>query len=273
MKLYVGEKDYLQFFRNKMLFLLLPIIVPPMQKQIQILIIEDEFIIADYIEGCLINLGYEVAGICTHYEETITALHSLKPDIAIIDITLKGQKNGIDIGYYIMQNVNIPFVYASSHGDKNTVDKAKQTKPNAYLIKPFTEEDLYAVIEMALVNFGRRKIQVEAEEELIVINDGIFIKHKNKFIKLLLEELIYAEANDNYVNLYKADTHFTLKTTLLKLQEVLPPYFLRIQKSYIVNLHQLKSFDTEEVVVHNTTLPIGKSYNEALFEKLKIVKG
>ena len=244
-----------------------------MPKQVQILIIEDEFIIADYIQGCLINLGYNVAGICTNYDEAITALHNLQPDIAIIDITIKGQKNGIDIGNYIMQNLDIPFVYASSHGDKNTVDKARQTQPYAYLIKPFTEEDLYAVIEMALVNFAKQKIKVEPEEELIIVNDGIFIKHKNKFIKILLEELIYAEANDNYVNLFTADTHFTLKTTLLKLQEVLPHYFLRIQKSYIVNLHHLKSFDTEEVVVHNKTLPMGKSYSEALFEKLKIVKG
>jgi DNA-binding LytR/AlgR family response regulator len=244
-----------------------------MPKQIQVLIVEDEFIIADYIQGCLLNLGYKVDGICTSYDEAITALQNQQTDIAIIDITIKGDKNGIDIANYITANLDIPFVFASSHGDKGTIDKAKQTRPAAYLVKPFTEEDLYAAIETALVNFGNRKMKTETEEEIILINDGFFIRHKNKFIKILLEELLYAEANDNYVNLFTAETHYTLKTTLLKLQEVLPHYFLRIQKSYIVNLQQLKSFDTEEVVVHNKTLPIGKSYNEALFEKLKIVKG
>ena len=244
-----------------------------MPKQIQVLIVEDEFIIADYIQGCLVNLGYDVVGVCTSYDEAIAALQNHQPDIAIIDISIKGDKNGINIANHISEYLNIPFVFASSHGDKGTIDKAKQTKPAAYLIKPFTEEDLYASIETALVNFGNQKTKAETEEEIILINDGFFIRHKNKFIKILLEELLYAEANDNYVNLFTADTHFTLKTTLLKLQEVLPHYFLRIQKSYIVNLHQLKSFDAEEVVVHNKTLPIGKSYNEALFEKLKIVKG
>jgi two-component system, LytTR family, response regulator LytT len=244
-----------------------------MPKQIQILIVEDEFIIADYIQGCLVNLGYEVAGICCSYDEAVTALQNHQPDIAIIDITIKGEKNGIDIANHISQSLDIPFIFASSHGDKGTIDKAKQTSPAAYLIKPFTEEDLYAVIETALVNFSNQKINKEQEEEIIIIHDGFFIRHKNRFIKILLDELIYAEANDNYVNLFTADTHYTLKTTLLKLQEVLPQYFLRIQKSYIVNLHQLKSFDMEEVVVHNKTLPIGKSYSEALLEKLKIVKG
>ena len=244
-----------------------------MPKQIQVLIVEDEFIIADYIQGCLLNLGYEVVGICTNYEDAVAALQNYQPDIAIIDIGIKGDKNGIDIANYISDNLHIPFIFASSHGDKGTIDKAKQTRPAAYLIKPFTEEDLYAAIETALVNFGTQKIKTEPEEEIILINDGFFIRHKNKFIKILLEELMYAEASDNYVNLFTTETHFTLKTTLLKLQEVLPHYFLRIQKSYIVNLHQLKSFDSEEVVVHNKTLPIGKSYNEALFEKLKIVKG
>lgn len=244
-----------------------------MPKQIQVLIVEDEFIIADYIQGCLVNLGYDVVGICTNYDEAIVALQNHQPDIAIIDISIKGNKNGIDIANHITANLDIPFVFASSHGDKGTIDKAKQTRPAAYLVKPFTEEDLYAAIETALINFGSKKTKAEPEEEIILINDGFFIRHKNKFIKILLEELMYAEANDNYVNLFTADTHYTLKTTLLKLQEVLPHYFLRIQKSYIVNLHQLKSFDAEEVVVNNKTLPIGKSYNEALFEKLKIVKG
>ena len=244
-----------------------------MPKQIQVLIIEDEFIIADYIQGCLVNLGYEVAGICCTYDEAIVALQNHQPDIAIIDIGIKGDKNGIDIANHITANFDIPFIFASSHGDKGTIDKAKQTRPAAYLIKPFTEEDLYAAIETALVNFNKQKTNAEPAEEIILINDGFFIRHKNKFIKILLHELLYAEANDNYVNLFTADTHFTLKTTLLKLQEVLPHYFLRIQKSYIVNLQQVKSFDTEEVVVCDKTIPIGKSYNDALFEKLKIVKG
>lgn len=244
-----------------------------MPKQIQVLIVEDEFIIADYIQGCLVNLEYDVAGICSTYDEAVAALQNYQPDIAIIDITIKGEKNGIDIANHISQSLDIPFIFASSHGDKGTVDKAKQTRPAAYLIKPFTEEDLYAAIETALVNFSNEKTNREQDEEIIIIHDGFFIRHKNRFIKILLDELIYAEANDNYVNLFTADTHYTLKTTLLKLQEILPHYFLRIQKSYIVNLHQLKSFDMEEVVVHNKTLPIGKSYSEALLEKLKIVKG
>jgi two-component system, LytTR family, response regulator LytT len=244
-----------------------------MTKKVQVLLVEDEFIIADYVQACLTNLGYEVMATFTNYEDTITLLQKTKPDIAIIDISIKGEKTGIDIGKYIGAQVDIPFIFATSHSDRNTIDKATQTEPYAYLIKPFTEEDLYAVIETALMRFGRKKAQLETNNEMVLINDGIFIKYKSKFIKVLLEELLYIEANDNYVTLYTTTANYVLKTSLINLLHTLPDFFWRIQKSYIINLKHLKSFDMEEVVVADKTLPIGRSFYDGFMEKLKIVKG
>ncbi len=244
-----------------------------MATKIQILLVEDEFIISDYMQECLVNLGYEVIAICVSYDETIAALQTSTPDIALIDISIKGDKNGIDIGNYINQHLQIPFIFTSSHGDKNTIDKAKQTQPYAYLIKPFTEEDLYAIIETALVHFSNKKPKPVTESDLIIINDGIFIKHKGKFMKVPLNELFYIEANDNYVSLYTATSNYVLKTSLTTLLSSLPDYFCRIQKSYIINLKELKGFDSEEIQLQNKVLPIGKNYYESFIEKLKIVKG
>ncbi len=243
--------------------------------KIKILIVEDEFIIADYMQDCLQKLGYEVVGTCLNYEEAIAALEIQKPDIALIDITLKGKKNGIDLAHYIKQYYNLPFIFATSHSDKGTIDKAKQALPYAYLIKPFSEEDLYAVIETALMHFGRQQQKEieQTEESPIIINDGIFIKHKSKFVKLKVEEIIYIEASDNYAVLFTASTSYVLKTTLKHLLDALPDFFWRIHRSYIINLHHLISFDLEELTVSTKTLPVGKSFYPMLIDKLKIVQG
>ena len=242
---------------------------------IKILLVEDEFIIADYMQDCLQKLGYEVVGICLNYEEAVAALEKQKPDITLIDITLKGTKNGIDLAHYIKQYYNLPFIFATSHSDKGTIDKAKQALPYAYLIKPFSEEDLYAVIETALMHFGRQQQKEieQTEESPIIINDGIFIKHKGKFIKLKVEEIIYIEASDNYAVLFTATTSYVLKTTLKNLLDALPDFFWRIHRSYIINLHHLTSFDLEELTVNNKILPVGKSFYPMLIDKLKIVQG
>lgn len=242
---------------------------------INILLVEDELIIADYMQECLQNLGYTVCEICINYNEAVAALEKHKPDLVLVDITLKGTKTGIDVGKYIKEHYAIPFVFCTSHSDRGTIDKAKQTLPYAYLIKPFSEEDLYAVIETALMHYGRQqqKEKEETEENPVIINDGIFIKHKSKFVKLKIEDILYIEANDNYATLFTDATHYVLKTTLKHLLDALPDFFWRIHRSYIINLHHLNSFDVEEVLVKTKALPVGKSFYPMLVEKLKIVQG
>jgi DNA-binding LytR/AlgR family response regulator len=169
----------------------------------------------------------------------------------------------------------MPFVFATSHSDKSTVDRAKQALPYAYLIKPFNEDDLYAVIETALMHFSNKK-QASNEEKndgLIIIHDGIFVKVRNRFVKLSLDDLLYIEANDNYCTLVTKGGSYVLKTTLKGLLDLLPGQFWRIHRSYVINLNHLKGFDTNEVWVPEKSLPLGKSFYPLLMERLKIVHG
>lgn len=247
-----------------------------MEKNVKILLVEDELIIADYMQECLTNYGYDVIGVCINYNEAVAAMAGNLPDIVLLDITLKGEKSGIDLGAYINAKIQLPFVYITSHSDKATIDRAKQTLPYAYLIKPFDENDLYAAIETALMHFARRKEtfgEKEEGEKPVIIKDGIFVKHKGKFVKIQLNELFWLEANDNYVTLNTQQGQYVLKTTLKMLQDALPGYFVRIHRSYVINLHHIKSFDSEELIIGNKSLPVGKSYFMDLMDKLKILQG
>jgi len=96
----------------------------------RILIIEDEFIIAEDIAETLRGLGYEVVGNATNYYEAIKMLDEKTTDVALVDINLGDKKDGIDVGTAIKERYKLPFIFITSHADKNTVDRAKNLKPN-----------------------------------------------------------------------------------------------------------------------------------------------
>ncbi|HAO46304.1 MAG TPA: response regulator transcription factor [Ferruginibacter sp.] len=119
---------------------------------IKVLIVEDEPLIAKNIGMYLNNHDYEVAGIAYDPEEAFFQLKKNQPDLAILDINLESDKTGIDIADYINRNNFIPFIYLTSYSDKETLEKAKQTNPSGFIVKPFNEKTLYASIEIALAN-------------------------------------------------------------------------------------------------------------------------
>jgi DNA-binding NarL/FixJ family response regulator len=119
---------------------------------IKVLIVEDEPLIAKNIGMYLNNNDYEVAGIAYDPDDAFYQLKKQQPDFAILDINLESDKTGIDVADYINRNNFIPFIYLTSYSDKETIEKAKQTNPSGFIVKPFNEKTLYATIEIALSN-------------------------------------------------------------------------------------------------------------------------
>ena len=118
-------------------------------KRKKILIVEDQLIITMDLEYMLEELGYEVCGICTTYEDAVSAIKVGQPDLLLVDIILSGQKTGIDLAHEINQTYRIPFIFLTSHADRSTIEAAKSTKPAGYIVKPFNRNDVYASIEIA----------------------------------------------------------------------------------------------------------------------------
>lgn len=115
------------------------------------LIVEDEVIIAEDIKQILLSLDYEVVGIATKYTTALDSLETNDMDVALVDIMLGGSKNGIDLAHQIIERFKIPFIFLTSHADAATVKKAKETQPSAHLLKPFSKDDLFTTLEIALV--------------------------------------------------------------------------------------------------------------------------
>jgi diguanylate cyclase (GGDEF)-like protein/PAS domain S-box-containing protein len=115
-----------------------------------ILIVEDEKIVARDLQLALEDLGYQVAAIADSGELAIQQATDLRPDLMLMDIRLAGEMDGITAAQTIVERLEIPIVYLTAHSDEQTLARAKTTRPLGYLIKPFAEQELRAVVEIAL---------------------------------------------------------------------------------------------------------------------------
>jgi CheY-like chemotaxis protein len=116
----------------------------------RILIVEDQIVIARELETRLKGLGYTVVRIALSGEEAIQAASELRPDLVLVDIALKGTMDGITAAERIRTRFGVPAVYLTAYGDAGSLRRAKVTEPYSYILKPFTESEAHAAVEMAL---------------------------------------------------------------------------------------------------------------------------
>ena len=117
--------------------------------KLKILIVEDEALIAKDIEFSLMQLEYSIIGIAYDSTTALDMIHNRNPDLVLLDIELNSELSGIDIAKILNEKYKIPFIYLTSYADPCTIDFVKTTLPFGYILKPFSERELYSAIELA----------------------------------------------------------------------------------------------------------------------------
>ena len=116
----------------------------------KILIVEDERIVAQDLRSRLEKMDYSVVAVVSTGREAIASAVELRPDIVLMDITLKGGMDGVAAADSIRERMEVPIIYVTAHSDETTLQRAKITEPFGYILKPFEERELHTTIEMAL---------------------------------------------------------------------------------------------------------------------------
>ena len=244
-----------------------------MSRKITVFIVEDEIVIAEDIRQALLHVGYEVLGVARDYEGALKVLDMEVPDLLLLDITLKGEKTGIDIAQYVADHFEIPFIYITSYANKETLAKALKTEPYGYLVKPFNQDDLYTSIELALHKFNTAKQQVEQLNQAVKrpFADSMFVKTGGMFTRIRYDEITHLEAEGVYTNVYTLGEHkYVERQILLEFEKQLnPSKFMRVHRSYIVNLDHLKGVRQDEVLVNNHSIPLGRTHKEKLLKSMR----
>jgi len=128
----------------------------------RIMVVEDEWVIADDIQRSLRNLGYTVSSLAAYGDKAVQKAEEDKPDLILMDIVLKGEMDGIEAANQIRSRFNIPIIYLTAYDNNATLERAKITEPFGYMIKPFKERELHTTIEMALF---KHKIEIKLKEK------------------------------------------------------------------------------------------------------------
>ena len=178
--------------------------------QTKILIVEDEPAIAHDIAAILTGNGYQVCGIAHSSTKAMDYLVTKSPDIALLDISIKGDKDGVDIAHIIKKKHNIPFVFLTSFADKDTIERVKETAPYGYIVKPFKERDLAPAIEVALL---RKSSEAKSFPNLDQINATIpsaITSMEYEVLKLIWKGLKNQEiADELYLSINTIKTHIS----------------------------------------------------------------
>ena len=132
----------------------------------QILIVEDEHVVAEDIKESLQILGYDVSAIAYSKDEAVEKAQETNPDLVLMDIVLKGETSGIEAAGIIQSRLDIPVVYLTAYADEKTLEQAKITEAFGYIIKPFKDRELHTAIEMALYKHKMERRLKEREEWL-----------------------------------------------------------------------------------------------------------
>jgi DNA-binding LytR/AlgR family response regulator len=244
-------------------------------EQINILVVEDEPIIALDLSTGLRQFGYTIAGIAENASEAIQAFTSNEVDIVLMDIHLQGDKDGIDTVGELLKIRPVPIIYLTSYTDNATVQRVKKTFPAAFLSKPYTVANVQVAIELALHNLtaGKKPAQpadpAPNPENLFQWNDHIFVKVNYRFIKIALTTILYLAAENNYIHLVTREKKHLLRLSLQQfMDKITDEKLVRIHRSYIVHLDAIQSFTEQEVTTAAETLPIGRQYRDAFLQKL-----
>ncbi|MCB0490344.1 MAG: response regulator [Cyclobacteriaceae bacterium] len=247
--------------------------------KVKILVVEDEFIVAEDIRRNLVKLGYEVIRISRTAEEAIAAVKLSVPDLVLLDIRLGDDMDGIQAAEVIRKLVDIPFIYVTAHTDSVTFERAKRTAPHAYIVKPFNFQNLHLSIELALHNYSQ-KIFARPDEQAAfednptgpihyLINNSIFIKSGKSFEKVKLSDVKYIKADGSYSNLHAGNKEFILAMNLhTVLEKIDRPEFLRTHRSYVVNLNNIDRIEDNGVVIGETLIPVSRKVRDELMRKI-----
>jgi two-component system response regulator AtoC len=154
----------------------------------RILIVEDERIAAEGLRDVLTDLGYSVTAAVSNAADAIAQAEENPPDIALMDIRIKGEMDGTAAALVLRQRFNIPVIYLTTHADGSTVLRADDAAPLGYVTKPYQEAALHASIEIAL-HTHRKELRAQQKEELLAstlrsIAEGVISIDREKLITL-----------------------------------------------------------------------------------------
>lgn len=232
---------------------------------LNVLIVEDEVIIADDLSLSLEQAGYTVVGQADSAEAALTLLRHHAIDLVLLDIHIKGDQDGLYLARLIRDEYQLPYIFITSYYDEDTLAQVEQVNPAAYIVKPYKEEEVLMNVRLAV-----KKSVVPKKH---IIKQKIFVRDSGFLKPVKGEDIIYAKGEDNYTRLVTEDNkEYVISQTLKSIEKKLPvDRFCRVHKSYVINIDHVQLIEGNSIQIGDQSIPIGKTYRSGLFNYLEVL--
>ena len=255
--------------------------------KVNILVLEDEGIVAMALEDTLESQGYGVAGLADNGREALDIMKRNSVDLALLDIHVKGDWDGVETARKLTGLKDIPFIFLTAFSDEETISRARDTMPHAYLVKPYQPQNLLIAIDLALHNFQLLKSSPntilsvkpdqapplnEPKDDLLVFNHSIFIRQNYKYVKIIAADIMYLEVSGNHTWIKTSHKKYIVRYGLQTLLEKFnAEIFVRVHRSFAINFHYVSSFDASSVFVNDVEIPLGRMYKDEFLNRLRLL--
>lgn len=242
--------------------------------KLNIVVVEDEAIIADHIMQSLRTIGCQPWGPAVTYEEAVGYIDRGPVDLVLIDINLNGKQDGLRLGDFLKAGGRTPHIFLTANTDAATVEKAKGTTPMGFIVKPFQREELYSNIQIALSNWDLiQKSISRTQEENNPENDNwknhsMVLPVKGRKRRIFINEIVCINSAHVYVELLmrNGDTVLVRSSMQQVLSNLPSKRFVRIHRSHIVNLSYVDEFDGHSIRIGGNQLPVSRGKRTQLSE-------
>jgi DNA-binding LytR/AlgR family response regulator len=215
-----------------------------METSKSILIVEDEIIIADYLEDLLRTEGYKKIEKANTLLQAKHQMNTNDFDVILLDINLEGNFEGVDFAKSIAHQSNIIFVTGQT--EKHIFEEALKTNPCGFLTKPIKKLDLLAAVKVA---------RLQASEDFIVVADG-----RDK-VKIHIKDILFLNTEKNYTTIYFAKHKVCVRESLKNLSELLPDKnFIQPHRAYLVNKKYIHRKTFNSIFVNGHKIPCSRNF-------------
>lgn len=243
-----------------------------MDQLVKILVVEDELLVGSRIASKLASFGYEVTGVLPHGDKAISHVKENNVDIILLAIDLKGKTDGIETAKEIQKHFSVPVVYLTANADEAILRKAKIIKPSVCNSKPC---NLQHAIELTICRMAEKQtdliVAVENNDSRhCILKDRIFIRSRDKMMKIMVPDILYIEADRNYSQVFTKQKEYLLSLTLKAIEQKLSvDTFVRIHRSYIINVLQVDEVAENHVIIGPKAIPMSPVLKDSLLKKLQ----
>lgn len=230
-------------------------------EKLNCILVDDDSFSRKILKKCIENVSYlNLVGEFSSAIDASKIFNKTKVDLIFLDIEMP-----LMDGFAFINTLNeLPLIiFVAGKGEYAL--KAFDYNATDYITKPIDPERFNKACDKALKEFKNNKSDTDSKAEV----NSIFVKSGSKLINLALNEILYVEALGDYVNIYLTDKRYTVLSTMKSLHEKLEEFhFLRVHKSFIINIHKIQEFQNNDIVIGGIKIPVSRNFKKILKDKL-----